>query len=98
MKSILTFGTVLVLAIILVACSSSKSYHKDKLPDPSAYQAHFPDLDTNGDELVNWSEFKQYFPDTNDQVFKALDLNKDNGVDHDEWHAFKAAHGLKHGH
>jgi hypothetical protein len=29
-------------------------------------------------------------------VYAALDLNKDGFVDHDEWHEFKQAHGLKH--
>lgn len=98
MKHIITFGILLVLATLLVACSGSKPYHKGNLPDPSAYQAHFPDIDANGDEQVNWSEFKQYFPKADNTVFKALDMNKDSTVDHDEWHAFKAAHGLKHGH
>jgi hypothetical protein len=29
-------------------------------------------------------------------VFASIDLNKDGAVDHDEWHDFKAAYGLKH--
>ena len=32
------------------------------------------------------------FPDTTAQVFKALDLDGDGIVDHDEWHDFKEAH------
>lgn len=30
------------------------------------------------------------------QVFEAIDLNQDKSLDHDEWHKFKAAYGLKH--
>jgi hypothetical protein len=30
------------------------------------------------------------------KVFIAIDLNQDKNIDHDEWHAFKEAHGLKH--
>jgi len=32
----------------------------------------------------------------NDDVFKAVDLNNDFQIDHDEWHAFKRAHNLEH--
>ena len=50
----------------------------------------------NGDEMVNYEEFKAHFPQGNKGVFEALDLNRDGSVDHDEWHKFKEAHGLKH--
>ena len=58
--------------------------------------AHFPDLDIDGDDRVNWAEFKKRFPEAEQKVYEALDLNGDGSVDHDEWHEFKAAHGLKH--
>ena len=41
-------------------------------------------------------EFKAYFPHAEPNVFAAIDLNGDERIDHDEWHAFKEAHGLKH--
>ena len=58
--------------------------------------AHFGDMDSNGDDLVSWDEFKAYFPKAEPSVFESIDLNADNALDHDEWHKFKAAHGLKH--
>jgi hypothetical protein len=29
------------------------------------------------------------------KFFNAVDLNQDGNIDHDEWHEFKEAHGLK---
>ncbi|GBC62718.1 hypothetical protein DENIS_3695 [Desulfonema ishimotonii] len=70
-----------------------KKYHRGDLPDPSGYMVHLPDIDKNGDDALSWDEFKGHFPDTTREVFDAIDLNKDDALDHDEWHQFKAAHG-----
>lgn len=91
MKQLFSLCTILMLITTYTACS----YHKQQMPDPSAYNAHFPDMDTNQDQLVNWAEFKKHFPNADDKVFKALDMDKDSAVDHDEWHEFKKAHGMK---
>jgi hypothetical protein len=88
-------GLVLIM-IIAVGCSSKTHHHGDEMPAPESYNAHFGDMDTDGDELVGWEEFKRYFPHAEPKVFAALDLNQDGSVDHDEWHEFKEAHGLKH--
>ena len=93
-KTAIVVGAIL-MTFILAGCTGQKRYHKMPLDDPSGYKAHFPDMDGSGDELVTWEEFKAHFPDTNTDVFHALDLNKDGNVDHDEWHEFKEAHGLK---
>ncbi len=93
-KSLLVIGTLLMIAVI-ANCSGHKRYHKADLGDPTPYKAHFPDIDTSGDDLVSWKEFKSYFPESNTDIYNALDLNKDGAVDHDEWHEFKEAHGLK---
>ena len=53
-------------------------------------------MDANGDDMVSWDEFKAHFPHAEPKVFAAIDLNEDKALDHDEWHKFKAAHGLKH--
>ena len=71
-------------------------YHNAKLPDPKGFNGHFGDMDADGDELVNWEEFKAHFPKAVPEVFQAIDLNKDEGLDHDEWHEFKEAHGMRH--
>ena len=94
-------GTVVMIAVALILTLAAGCGHKDKhhataMPDPKGYNAHFPDMDGNGDDSVTWEEFKAYFPDANEDVYKALDLNGDGNVDHDEWHEFKEAHGLGH--
>jgi hypothetical protein len=93
-------AVVLILAVTALAwmagCASHGRHHDQSLPDPKSFNAHFGDMDTDGDESVSWEEFKAYFPEANRHVFEALDLNKDGGVDHDEWHEFKEAHGLGH--
>ena len=91
-------GTVLILTALvagLSACGHHQKYHETDLQDPKSFMAHFPDMDTDGDDLVSAAEFKTYFPDADDNVYKALDLNADGSVDHDEWHEFKLAHGLE---
>ena len=66
------------------------------MPDPQSFNAHFGDMDPDGNEMVSWEEFKAYFPQADRKVFDAVDLNNDGGIDHDEWHEFKEAHGLGH--
>jgi hypothetical protein len=92
---------VLILSLILAVgmlsgCASQSKHHQDKLPEPKSFNAHFPDMDADGDELVSWKEFKDYFPQAVPDVFKAIDLNGDGNLDHDEWHEFKEAHELGH--
>jgi hypothetical protein len=83
-----------VLLVAFAGCSSAR-FHEKQLPNPSAYEAHFPDMDSDGNERVTWDEFHKHFPQATADVFEALDLNRDRALDHDEWHEFKAAHGLK---
>ncbi len=80
---------------LLLGCGGGMRHHPGELPDPGSYKARFPDMDTNGDRLVQWDEFKAYFPETTPKVFAALDMNQDRAVDPDEWQAFEEAHGLK---
>ena len=86
----------MVLFVLTAGCSSHKQFHSTDMPDPQAFNAHFGDMDTSGDGLVSWEEFESYFDNAEQKVFDAVDLNQDGRIDHDEWHAFKAAHGLKH--
>ena len=87
---------MLIIAGLLVGCSGKAPYHGKPMPDPKTFNGHFGDFDTDSDDLVDWPEFKAHFAHATDDVFKAIDLNGDNNIDHDEWHAFKEAHGLKH--
>ena len=96
MKRLLLLTIPVILVTLAVRCSSGHPHHKTALPDPESFNAHFGDIDADGDELVNWEEFNAYFQNAEPKVFNALDLNQDGGIDHDEWHKFKEAHGLKH--
>jgi len=73
-------------------------YHTKKLPDPSKFNAHFPDMDSDNNNRVTLEEFKASFPEASEHedVFNAIDLDGNGDLDHDEWHEFKAAHGVKH--
>ena len=96
MKRALLGALIVVLVAASAACTSGGRHHDTNLPDPKGYNAHFGDMDKNGDGLVSWAEFKAYFPQAEPAVFAAIDLNKDGNIDHDEWHKFKEAHALKH--
>jgi len=89
--------SLIVLMLLFAAgCAGNSHHHKSSMPDPTGFNAHFGDMDTDGDEFVSWEEFKAHFPKATKEIYKELDLNGDGSVDHDEWHEFKAAHGLKH--
>jgi len=80
---------ILFLAIVTPAYSSD---HKQK----ENYSGHFGDMDLDGDDQVNWEEFKKRFPNMKEDAFKKIDTNNDGSIDHDEWHEFKASHGYEH--
>ncbi|MCF8087530.1 MAG: EF-hand domain-containing protein [Desulfotignum sp.] len=75
-----------------------KRYHDKALPEPSKFNAHFPDMDTDHNDQVTREEFIAYFADISDNeaVFNAIDLDENGYLNHDEWHEFKSAHELKH--
>lgn len=85
-----------IFVALLTACQAGGSYHQSSMPDPAAYNAHFGDMDTDQNDLVTPEEFKTYFPEADMKVFETIDRDKDNRLNHDEWHQFKEAHGLKH--
>lgn len=88
----LTVMASLAAGVVFLGCAP-KTFHHGPMPDPAPYMIHFPELDTNGDDAVTWEEFKQRFPDATANVFEAVDQDGNDTIDHDEWHAFKAAHG-----
>ena len=87
--------TLLVLSVAMAACGP-KRFHQGEMPDPGPYRVHFHELDVDNDEAVTWQEFASRFPDTTDNVFRAIDRSGDGIIDHDEWHMFKEAHGAEH--
>lgn len=94
MKKIYYMVLIIIHLTFTMGCAKEKRFHKSDLPDPASFNAHFGDMDADGDDWVSWDEFKNYFPQATSIVFTALDLDKNELVDHDEWHAFKDAHGL----
>jgi hypothetical protein len=96
MKRVFFLVIPVIFVTLIVACPGGNKHHKTAMPDPESYNMHFGDMDANGDELVNREEFNANFQDAEPKVFNALDLNQDGSIDHDEWHKFKEAHGLKH--
>ena len=96
MKRLLLLTIPIVLVMLAAGCSSGKKHHNMAMPDPQSFNAHFGDMDADGDDLVNGEEFAAHFQNADQKVFTAIDLNQDGNIDHDEWHEFKAAHGLKH--
>jgi hypothetical protein len=89
----LAFTIVLVNSL---GCTKKQKFHQTDLPDPKSYEAHFHEVDSNGNGAVTWEEFENYFPEAETRVFAILDTNGDKVVDHDEWHKFEEAHGAKH--
>jgi len=94
MKKLLLLICLAAFAL-LISCSGKSTYHKTPMPDPKSFNGHFGDMDESGDDLVSWDEFKTHFSHAEPSVFKAIDLNNDKALDHDEWHKFKDAHGLR---
>lgn len=94
MRNAMRWIVLLLGTSLLMACGGTR-HHAAPLPDPASFNAHFSDLDANGDGQVVQEEFQAHFPQATPEVFAALDLNGDQAVDHDEWHTFKEAHGLK---
>ena len=96
MKRFLLLTMTFLLLIGTIGCSAAKKHHGTDMPDPGTYNAHFGDMDADGDGQVHWEEFSAHFKDAEKKVFSAVDLNGDGSIDHDEWHQFKEAHGLSH--
>lgn len=77
---------VLALALLLSVPSMAQA---------AKYDGHFGDMDPNGDGMVTWEEFVAYFPDATEEDFLLIS-GEDKQMDHDEWHVYKEAHGLRH--
>lgn len=58
------------------------------------YQVRFNVIDTNRDGALEWAEFEAHFKPADRTAFDALDTTGDGRIDRDEWHRFKAAHGM----
>ena len=81
-----------VLTFLGVLSIATMAFAGDK------YDGHFGDIDKNGDKVVAKEEFVEFFKANGDPAaaFVIIDVDKSGGIDHDEWHAFKKAHGYGH--
>ena len=89
----MTFLSVFILIAVLAASPAFSSSHKKG----HSYAGHFGHIDTSGDDMVSWDEFKAHFSHAETKVFEEADGNDDELIDHDEWHEFKEKHGYGHG-
>jgi len=97
MQKFFTLPALMILGLAAVAYAASPPTQAAyNIPDAKSYNAHFGNMDPDKDGKVTWQEFKAHFPKADEKVFVAIDLNKDGGIDHDEWHDFKEAYNLKH--
>ena len=96
MKQTVQLSILTALLALTIGCAGSNQFHKTAMPEPQSFNAHFGDIDADENDWINWKEFEAFFSNAKAEVFKELDLNGDESVDHDEWHQFKEAHGLKH--
>lgn len=94
MLSCILFAVILALA--LGGCGHQGKQHKAMMDmDTKSYDAHFPDMDTNGDNLVSWAEFENQFTDAEKDVYEAIDLNKDGNLVDKEWQDFRSGSGFE---
>ena len=89
-KSLILIATGILFATFVAPAYATE--HKQKY----SYNGHFGDMDLDGNDGVNWDEFKKHFTHAENDVFKTADGNNDGSIDHDEWHEFKDAHGYGH--
>ncbi len=105
MKKICVFLSLMMVAAFAAVvyaeeCPPEKgkadSYHKGMGTGSglSGYRVHFKDIDKDGDGTLNWEEYSAHFPNTEKKVFDTLDTGKDGSISQEEWHDFKAAHGM----
>ena len=71
------FFSIALMTTLLAACAS--------LPP---YNAPFAEIDTNGDGIIEWREFKTRYPETDAKAFLEADQNKDGDITPDEWQAY----------
>ncbi|MBL0713041.1 MAG: hypothetical protein JJV98_05010 [Desulfosarcina sp.] len=69
---------ITVLAILLVVGCAS---------DPVHY-AEFGAVDRDESDIVEWYEFKAFYPQASPKSFMEADQNKDGEISADEWHDY----------
>lgn len=88
-----TFLGLAIGALFLAPCQTACSPRADSQTEPVVEQDRFVQMDTNGDGKIVIEEFRQAFPNMNDQAFVLIDRNNDKGIDRIEWAEFIDNHG-----
>ncbi len=96
LAAVLVFGSVTYAEECPPGQGKGDSYHKgmEMGAGLSGYKVHFKDIDKDGNGSLNWEEYSAHFPKTEKKVFDMLDTGKDGSISQEEWHTFKAAHGM----
>lgn len=93
MKKIIFLISLFFIFALSVTPSFASNCEKKKGQN---YSGHFGDMDLDGDDQVNWEEFKKHFTKAEESTFKGIDKDGNDSIDHDEWHEFKEKHGYGH--
>lgn len=73
-----------------IACSARQT--APAAAPPNKMQERFTVMDVNKDGKVVLEEFRETFPNMNEQAFGMIDLNGDNAIDRAEWFQFTEGH------
>ena len=99
MKRLLLLIIPILLVILVSACSSHKKHHNTDMPDAKSFNAHFGDMDANGDDLVNAADFAVFAEcyegpnGTPPEICGVFDFNGDAVIDLQDYAAFQEAAG-----
>ena len=75
------------LALVLLLCRPAIA--------GTNYNVCFNSLDADVDGIMSKSEFMVAFSGGDVAVFEAADADKDGGVNHEEWEAYKESRGFE---
>lgn len=76
------WGLLVSTVAVLAACIS--------LPH---YEAAFATIDSNGDTVIEWREFKTYYPEADPKSFLEADQDKNGDISAEEWQRFLNTQG-----
>lgn len=71
-----------ITALVVAGCLSAPRYDAD-----------FSALDANLDQIIEWHEFKAYYPTADPKAFLQADHDKNGAVTGEEWRFFIAVQG-----
>jgi len=94
--TMLKFMICALMVVVGIGCAGAPRQPAPAIENPGEYNICFRELDADGNGEVSSAEFQQRFPQAGGDVLKTMDTSGDGVLDHAEWHAFLAAHGISH--